>query len=61
LPAKIANCSTINRASPSRSRISAIWAALALSPAMIAAGSPRRQAQHHPHRHGGENAAGDER
>src|SRR5262245_44802588 len=40
LPTQIANCSMIGSFSPSRSRISAICAAVALSPAMIAAGSP---------------------
>ena len=40
LPIQITNCSRIGRLSPSLSRISAIWPAVALSPAMIAAGSP---------------------
>ena len=40
LPSQMKNCVTIGPSSPSRVRIAAICSALALSPAMIAAGSP---------------------
>ena len=40
LPSQMKNCVTIGSSSPSRLRMAAICSALALSPAMMAAGSP---------------------
>jgi hypothetical protein len=49
LPSQMKNCVTIGSSSPSRLRMAAICSALALSPAMMAAGFPRREAQHQEH------------